>query len=46
MKGPWGQAEFERVAKRWLGFTTGQGEISRGCFPTIGFDQRNIISGC
>jgi hypothetical protein len=29
MKGPWGQAEFERLAKGWLGFTAQQCEVMR-----------------
>jgi hypothetical protein len=29
MKGPWGEAEFERLAKGWLGFTAQQGELMR-----------------
>jgi hypothetical protein len=29
MKGPWGEAEFERLGKGWLGFTAQQGELMR-----------------
>jgi hypothetical protein len=29
MKGFWGQTEFERLAKGWLGFTTQQSEVMR-----------------
>jgi len=29
MKGPWGEAEFERLAKGWLGFTAQQGQLMR-----------------
>jgi hypothetical protein len=29
MKGPWGQAEFERLARGWLGFTLEQGVLMR-----------------
>jgi hypothetical protein len=29
MKGPWGEAEFQRLAKGWLGFTAQQGELMR-----------------